>query len=220
MPWERVFAFASSYGYAFLFAASIAENIFLLGFVVPGDIAVIVGGALAARGYLHPIKVAVAVVVGVLVGACLSFWLGRRGGSVLIERWAARFSGNRLKTRVAEDYFRAHGAKTVFLGSFVGGLKNTVPAVAGAVNMSFSRFFIYCSAGSTIRSVAMIAIGYVFGANIERAVRAMGSINTWAFAVLAAGALVAVAARRAQSKRRLRDAGVKSEDRVDREPTP
>jgi membrane protein DedA with SNARE-associated domain len=80
MTWEQVFAFVSKYGYAFLFVASIAENVFLLGIVVPGDLAVVLGGALAARGYLDPIKVAVVVMLGVVIGSCFSFWLGRRGG--------------------------------------------------------------------------------------------------------------------------------------------
>jgi membrane protein DedA with SNARE-associated domain len=221
MPWQRVFAFASTYGYTFLFAASIAENIFLLGFVVPGDIAVVIGGALAARGYLHPVKATLVVVAGVVVGSCLSFWLGRRGGPALLERWAARFSRHRKeKTLTAEDYFRAHGAKTVFLASFVAGLKNTVPAVAGAANMGFSRFLVYSAAGSTVRSIALVALGYMFGANIERAIGAAGSLNGWVFFALVAMVVALLLARRAQSRRRLRQAGAKSQDRVDREPTP
>src|SRR5690348_13519598 len=129
MAWQRVFAFISEYGYAFLFVASIAENVFLLGIVVPGDLAVVLGGALAARGYLQPIPVAACVALGVVIGACLSFWLGRRGGPSLVAWGEARFARGRLRARTVEEYFVAHGAKTVFVASFVAGLRNAVPIV-------------------------------------------------------------------------------------------
>jgi membrane protein DedA with SNARE-associated domain len=219
MTWQQVITFLSRYGYAFLFVASIAENVFLLGIVVPGDLAVVFGGALAARAYLEPVRVAAVVALGVVTGACLSFWLGRRGGPSLIEWWESRFAGGRLKARFAEDYFVAHGAKTVFFASFVAGLRNAVPVVAGASGMGFWRFVMYGAAGSALRSTALVAVGYVFGANLERAARTLGSINGWAIVVFIAGGLAFFGFRRVKARRALRRAGAISKDRVNLEPS-
>ena len=186
---QNTLALVSSYGYLFLFLVALAENIFLLGFVIPGDVVVVLGGGLAQRAGLSPISASAAVVAGVLLGSNISFWIGRHGGNALIERWGERFGVGQTKVRRAEVYFAEHGAKTVFVGSFISGLKNLVPAVAGASRMGYPRFAAYSAVGSTCRAIALVAIGYVFGANLERAVAVVGSLNGWVLA-LGIGALI------------------------------
>ena len=99
MSWERILEFAAKYGYGFLFVISVAENTFLVGLVVPGDVAVVLGGGLAAQARLDVTLVIVAVMLGVLLGSLLSFWIGRQGGIPLIERWGTRFALERRKNR-------------------------------------------------------------------------------------------------------------------------
>jgi undecaprenyl-diphosphatase len=121
---------------------------------------------------------------------------------------------------MAEVYFVEHGAKTVFVGAFVSGLKNLVPAVAGASRMGYVRFAAYSAIGSILRSIALIAIGYVCGANLERALHVMGRVNGWVLA-LGAALLVWGAAHHVLKKRRIaREGGAKGEDRVDGEAAP
>jgi membrane protein DedA with SNARE-associated domain len=227
MTWQRVFSFVSTYGYAFLFLASVAENVFLLGIIVPGDLAIVLGGVLAARGYLEPVGVAIVVALGVLLGSCFSFWLGRRGGPSFVAWCEAQLRARRAGARLsrapkspgatAADYFRAHGAKTVFLASFVAGVRNAVPVLAGASDMGFTRFVLYGAAGSIIRSCLLVGIGYVFGANLERAAKTLASVNGWALVVAGACAVTIFLVRRARTRRLVREAGTISEDRVDRE---
>jgi membrane protein DedA with SNARE-associated domain len=212
---DKALALTSTYGYGFLLLASLAENIFLLGFVIPGDLVVVIGGGLAARAGLSPVLTTLAVIVGTLIGSNLSFWFGRRGGSALVERWGARFGADASRIRHVETYFVAHGAKTVFVASFVSGLKNLVPAVAGASGMTFPRFFAYSAGGSVLRSAALVAIGHVCGANLERALHLVGSLNGWALGALGT-ALVGWLVYHFAKKRRLsREGGRKREDRVD-----
>jgi membrane protein DedA with SNARE-associated domain len=217
---EETLALVSTYGYFFLFVASLAENVFLLGFVIPGDLVVVLGGGLAQRAGLSPVYASLAVVAGVLLGSNLSFWIGHRGGTALIERWGERFGVGQKRVRRAEIYFAEHGAKTVFVGSFISGLKNLVPAVAGASRMGYVRFAAYSAVGSTCRSVALVAIGYVFGANLEPALRVVGEINGWVLAVGVA-LLAWGATHHYVKKRRLaREGGTKGEDRVNGEAAP
>jgi len=203
VSFERLLDLASSYGYGFLFLVSVAENIFLLGFVVPGDVAVVLAGGLAAWARLELGSVLLAVVAGVLVGANVSFWIGRRGGTALIERWGERFLVDKSRVERVEIYFSQHGAKTVFLASFVSGLKNLVPAVAGASRMSVGRFLIYNAAGSTVRAAGLIALGYVFGANLPKAFVWAGRFNVWLLGAVAV-LLVFLAVRAVRKRRRLR----------------
>jgi membrane protein DedA with SNARE-associated domain len=217
---QETLGLVSSYGYLFLFVASLAENIFLLGFIIPGDLVVVLGGGLAQRAGLSPVSATLAVVAGVLLGSNLSFWIGRHGGNALIERWGERFGVGEKRVKMAEVYFVDHGAKTVFVGAFVSGLKNLVPAVAGASRMGYVRFAAYSAIGSILRSVALIAIGYVCGANLERALHVMGRANGWVLALGAALLVWGVAHHYLKKRRNAREGGAKGEDRVDGEAAP
>ena len=213
--WERLLELAQRYGYAFLFLISVAENTFLLGLVVPGDVAVVLGGALSARSQLDPITVTLAVLAGVLLGANLSFWIGRQGGVALVERSAARFSIEPTRMRQIELYFGRHGAKTVFLASFVSGLKNLVPPIAGASRMGAFRFMSYNAAGSTLRSAMLVALGYLFGASFPRAVELIGSLNVWILGAVLVLLAVFLVLGRLRHKRNARESGANGRDRVD-----
>lgn len=218
---QEVLTLFSRYGLLFLFVASLAENLFIVGFIIPGDLVIVLGGGLAARAGISPISAALSAVVGVLIGSNVSFWIGRRGGSLLIERWGERFGIGEKRVKLAEAYFVSHGAKTVFVGSFISGLKNLVPAVAGASRMGFVRFAAYSAVGSTVRSVALVAIGYLCGANLERALAVAGSVNGWVVALLG-GLLVAALLHHHAKKRRMvrEEGGAKPQDRVDGEAAP
>jgi membrane protein DedA with SNARE-associated domain len=197
----RVLELASQYGYAFLFIISVAENTFLVGLVVPGDVAVVLGGALSASGQLEPVTLTLVVLAGVLLGANLSFWIGRRGGIPLIERSAARFSIEPARMKRVEEYFDSHGAKTVFLASFISGIKNLIPAIAGASKMGAPRFLAYNAAGSALRGALLVAVGYLFGASFPRAVQIFGSLNVWILGILLAAMAVFFIARRRKLRR-------------------
>jgi membrane protein DedA with SNARE-associated domain len=217
---QEALALFSRYGLFFLFVASLAENVFIVGFIIPGDLIIVLGGALAARAGLAPAAAALAAVFGVLVGSNLSFWIGRRGGSVLIERWGERFGIGEKRVKLAEAYFASHGAKTVFVGSFISGLKNLVPAVAGASRMGFVRFAVYSAVGSTVRSVALVVIGYLCGANLERALRVAGSINGWVLVLMGVALIGGFGHHVAKKRRSAREGSAKPRDRVDGEAAP
>jgi membrane protein DedA with SNARE-associated domain len=103
----------------------------------------------------------------------------------------------------------------VFLASFVSGLKNLVPAIAGASKMSTTKFVTYNAGGSLIRSVLLVVVGYVFGASFPKAIEIIGSLNEWLLgAVLLTVVVLVVLGRRKRG--RVRGSGEKARDRVDR----
>ncbi len=102
----------------------------------------------------------------------------------------------------AQAYFEGHGAKTVFLAAFVAGIKNVVPAIAGASRMPEWRFVLYNTAGSILRSAALVGIGYFLGASLPAAVRAIGTLNVVALCLVALLGVVLVTVRRFTRARR------------------
>lgn len=193
----------SAYGYPLLFVAAAAEHTFLVGLAVPGDVVVVVGGMLAARGLLGVPETFGCIMAGVAVGLVVSYVVGARGGIPLIARWGGKFGLTPVRIVAVEAYFRRHGAKTVFIAAFVAGIKNLVPAIAGASKMSFLRFFAYAMAGCAIRAAAEVAIGYAVGANLDRAMVLVRALNVWAVAIAVIIVLALLAVHRA--RRRPRD---------------
>jgi membrane protein DedA with SNARE-associated domain len=216
MPWDRIAEIARTYGYGFLFVSCVAENTFLLGLVVPGDTVVVLGGAFLARAELRLDLLLASVILGVLGGSLLSFWIGRRGGTALIARWGPRFGVGPRRVEAAQGYFERHGAKTVFLAAFVSGLKNMIPALAGASQMGFVRFVAYNAPGSILRSVALVGVGYAFGANLPRALGLVQKANSWMIGLAAALVVATYILLRLRKRSRRRQSGATGQDRVDR----
>lgn len=183
----------ATYGYPLLFAAAAAEHTFVLGLLVPGDVIVMLGGVLAARGVLSLPVTFLVVLLGVLVGLNISYFVGFYGGTPLLARWGARFGFTPVRIAAVETYFKRHGAKTVFLSSFIAGFKNVVPALAGASRMSYPRFFAYGFAGGVIRAGVAIGLGWAFGASLDTALDWLRKANIWAL-IVALVIAVAIAA--------------------------
>lgn len=180
----------STYGYPLLFVAALAEHTFVLGVLVPGDVIVMLGGVLSARGILSLPVAFLLVLLGVLIGLCLSYFIGLYGGIPLLSRWGARFGMTRVRIAAVQDYFEKHGAKTVFLSAFIAGIKNLVPAVAGAMRMSFPRFLVYGFLGGAIRAVVAMGFGWFFGASLDTALAWLQKFNLWALVVVLVIALL------------------------------
>lgn len=174
----------STYGYPLLFLAAAAEHTFVLGLLVPGDIVVLLGGVLAARGVLSLPVAFLVVLLGVLVGLNVSYFVGLRGGVPLLARWGARFGMTRVRIEAVEAYFERHGAKTVFLSAFIAGFKNLVPALAGASRMPYPRFLVYGFAGGLIRAAVALGFGWAFGASLDSALAWLRKFNIWALLVV------------------------------------
>ena len=107
-------------GYVALAGFVFAES---AGVPVPGETALLAAGLLARSGQLSlPIVIAVAAVAAIL-GDNLGYVLGRRGGRALLVR-DGRFARHRRKAVAAGDrFFARHGAKTVFFGRWVSGVR-------------------------------------------------------------------------------------------------
>src|SRR5918997_1816899 len=93
---------------AFLFTLPALEAPAFLGLVLPGEVALLLGGVLAQQGRI-PLAAALAVgTAGALAGDSAGYWIGRRGSgprgtsagdgafSWTAPRWAPRISAPRL----------------------------------------------------------------------------------------------------------------------------
>jgi len=147
-------------GYVALAGFVFAES---AGVPVPGETALLAAGLLARSGQLSlPIVIAVAAVAAIL-GDNLGYILGRRGDRALLLR-DGRFARHRRKAVAAGDrFFARHGAKTVFFGRWVSGVRIVAAVMAGATAMPWQRFVVYNALGAITWAATLATIAFVAG---------------------------------------------------------
>lgn len=154
-----LFSVPTQIGYAALAAFVFAES---AGVPVPGETALIAAGLLAGAGQLSlPVVIAVATAAAIL-GDNLGYVLGRRGGRALLLR-DGRFQRHRRNAlQTGDRFFARYGAKTVFFGRWISGVRIVAAVMAGATAMPWRRFVIYNALGAvtwaaTVAGIAVLA---------------------------------------------------------------
>ena len=166
-----------------VFFLSAAETALFVGFVVPGELAVILGGVLASRAHVPLPAILAASVAGPILGDSIGYYLGRRYGENtrhkrLRRRWAK-----------ARSWVKNKGAPAVFLGRFVAFVRTFIPPAAGVSKMPYRRFLPWNVAAGILWGSGSALLGYFAGENFEAIVHTMGwlglALLALAIAVLA-----------------------------------
>jgi membrane protein DedA with SNARE-associated domain len=148
------------YGYAVVLIGVLLEN---AGAPVPGETILLAGAALSRYGSLTLSWVIAAAIVGATLGDNLGFFIGRRGGRVLVERYGAILGMTAGRLAEFDRFFERHGAKTVFFARFVTGLRVLGALLAGASRLSWSRFLLFNALGAIVWATTFGVVGYALG---------------------------------------------------------
>jgi membrane protein DedA with SNARE-associated domain/membrane-associated phospholipid phosphatase len=148
-----------------VFAASLLESMAVIGTVIPGSTVVVAGGILIGLQVLNPWWVAGLAVIGAILGDGFSYWLGRRYHDRLREWWP--LSAHPAMFERGQAYFAVHGAKSVFMGRFLGPLRAIVPVVAGMSDMPVLRFTVANVLSAIAWAAAHLLPGALFGASLQ-----------------------------------------------------
>jgi undecaprenyl-diphosphatase len=131
---------------AIVFALPLLESSAFVGFVFPGEIAVLLGGVLAFQHRVPLAAVLAAGICGAILGDTLGYWIGHRYGRRLLSGRIGRLVRAEHRER-AERYLAQRGGKAVFLGRFTAALRVMIPGLAGMARMPYGTFAAYNIAG-------------------------------------------------------------------------
>jgi membrane protein DedA with SNARE-associated domain len=173
------------YGYAVVFLGVFLEN---TGLPVPGETTLLAAAALAHFGRLSFAWVVVTGIVAAIAGDNLGFYIGRRGGRRLAERYGGRIGLTRARLADFDRFFERHGPKTVFAARFITGLRVVGAVLAGASGLRWPIFLFYNATGALVWCTAVASAGYALANSwetLERWVGRTGLLLTIAAVVLA-----------------------------------
>ncbi len=137
--------------------AIMLETSVLVGLVVPGDTVVIVA-ATAVASPLEGLILAVAVVVGALIGESIGFALGRFLGPKIRHSALGRRIGEANWER-SERYLRRRGGPAIFLSRFLPVLHSLVPLTVGMSGYPYRRFLAWTVPACVVWASLYVTVG-------------------------------------------------------------
>lgn len=191
---DRLLAVPAPAAYAIVAALVFAEAALFVGFVLPGETAVLLGGVLAATGRLSLFALVLLVMAAAVIGDTVGYEVGRHLGPRVLATRPLRRHAQRLDG--ARRLLRERGGWAVFLGRFTAFLRAAMPALAGASRMPYRRFLVFNAAGGVVWGGGVVLLGFSAGQSYAAVARTLGRTSAVLLAVVAIGVVVAVVVRR------------------------
>jgi len=151
------------------------ETTVLLGFVIHGELVLMLSGVAASRGDASLAALILLAWAAAVAGDVVSLQLGRNLGRPFLER---HVSLDRV-----DGFFARHGRKALFLGRFTGFLRSTMPFVVGSAGMTVRRIVPVSAASALVWTGTFTVIGYAVAESFASAGQAATRITSAAIVV-------------------------------------
>jgi membrane-associated protein len=176
----------------------VAESGFAIGFFVPGELAMVLGGALARE---HRVDIVVMVIVAVsaaIVSYLIGYGLGRAILPLVLDRTRL---GRHPMVKRAREQLATRGGPAVFIARFVVVVRAVMPALAGLSDLRLRTFVVFDIAGGLVWATLYTLLGYALGTAYQHALHVIGAWSYVAAGVVVVG-LVVFHVRRSKRHRR------------------
>jgi membrane protein DedA with SNARE-associated domain len=157
-----------SSGWVYLIVALLVfgEAALFIGFVLPGETAVIVAGVIASQGKINITVLCALVVVSAIAGDSVGYFVGQHYGERLMTLPLIR--GRHIAVERALEGLRQRGPIYVFIGRFTAFLRAVMPGLAGMSKMHYRRFLAANAAGGLLWGVTYSLLGYFAGGALNK----------------------------------------------------
>lgn len=149
-------------GLILIAAIIFAECGLLFGVVFPGDTLLIAVGVFASQGQFSIATAIAVIVVSAILGGIAGYYIGHKTGPKLFTKKDGVFFRHEY-IQNAEDFYEAHGGKTIALARFVPIVRTFAPVVAGIGNMNHSKFMFYNILGSVLWGAGITLVAFYLG---------------------------------------------------------
>lgn len=156
-----------------------------IGTFLEGEAILVMAGFFAERGYLNVFTVTLVAFLGAYVGHLFWFWLGRKHGVKLLDRFP------KMKAHLGRGIrmFERYGAAAIIITQWLYGLRITCAVVVGMSRISMLKFLFYEAISCAIWAIAITALGYYFGAAVEAVLGKAAHVEKYALLVIIAVAV-------------------------------
>ena len=150
-------------GYPFLFLTVFLEGLPLLGTAVPGHVTIFFAGFLAKVGILNLWWVIAIAIIAAILGDYMGFFLGRKYGLSLIDRFKPYFFITDEHVAKAQGLLTKHTGKAMIIGRMSPVTRALMPFLVGAGGTTVGKFWLFNIVGGIIWAGGSVLIGYALG---------------------------------------------------------
>lgn len=152
-----------------IIALMFVENVFP---PIPSEVIMPLAGYMASEDQLTLWGVALAGMVGSVLGALPLYYLGRKMGAERVKTFADKhgrwLTVNRDEIDHATRWFARYGNATVLLCRLIPSVRSLISIPAGMAGMPLAPFLAYTALGSGLWAALLAYTGYVLGSNFTR----------------------------------------------------
>ena len=152
--------------FVLLILLAFAEAAAFVGFVLPGETALIIGGVLA-HSKVWPLWLFIlCAIVGAIAGDSVGYEVGKHFGPRIKTTQFGKFVGEK-RWKLAEHIFAKYHGGAIFFGRAQALLRALVPSRAGMNNVPYRTFLKWNAAGGIVFSTIVIVLGYEFANSLH-----------------------------------------------------
>lgn len=151
--------------YALLFLIVFCETGLVILPFLPGDSLLFIGGALCASHQMNLGLLIVLLLLAAISGNTVNYMIGRAIGPRVFNShvpFLERFL-DRSALQKTHNFYEKHGGKTIVLARFIPVVRTFAPFVAGASEMTVSRFQLFNFVGAFLWVLLLTVLGYLIG---------------------------------------------------------
>jgi membrane protein DedA with SNARE-associated domain len=172
--------------FAFLEAAA------FVGFVLPGETSLLIGGVLAHSHVWSFWLFLICAIIGAIAGDSVGYEVGKHFGARIKVNRLGRLVGEK-RWRIAEHIFSKYHGGAIFFGRAQALLRALIPAMAGMHNVPYRTFLKWNAAGGIVFSTIIVSLGYQFANSLTALEK---YLKYWAIGFLAIVVILVIIVKR------------------------
>ena len=149
-----------------LILLAFTEAAVFVGFVLPGETSLLIGGVLAHSKVWPLWLFIICAIVGAIAGDSVGYEVGKHFGPSIKTTKFGKFVGEK-RWKLAEHIFAKYHGGAIFFGRAQALLRALVPALAGMNKVPYRTFLKWNAAGGIFFSSIVIVLGYEFANSLH-----------------------------------------------------
>ena len=179
-----------------LITFAFAEAAAFIGFILPGETSLLIGGVLGHSGVWNVWVFLGAAIIAAIAGDSVGYEIGKHLGPRIKENAFGRLVGEK-RWKLAQAIFDRYHSGAIFFGRAQALLRALVPALAGMNRVPYRQFLKWNAAGGIVFSSIVVLLGYEFANSLPTLEK---YLRYWAIFFLALVAVVIVILKRKLEK--------------------
>lgn len=152
--------------FALLLFIAFAEAALFVGFILPGETSLLIGGVLAHSGVWKLWIFLLSAIFAAIAGDSVGYEVGKHFGPRIRTNTFGKFVGEK-RWRLAQAIFDKYHGGAIFFGRAQALLRALVPALAGMNRVPYRTFLKWNALGGIAFSTAVVLLGYGFAQHLQ-----------------------------------------------------